>query len=254
MSLRTLLVVSLLLPAACAPSQLRGDIGAIFPQAKGNIGLQDSGGSHVLAANMNDLHDQLGVGDAEASPYLRLQADWERQRVRASGFGYSATGSGTLAGDYGNLPAGTPVTTSLQFFNLSTAWSYDLLGIPGFRLAPGVQLDFLSLDLSATSASPSGYEKVATDVAVPQLYVDGEIDLGPFALQANLGVMSADLGDGNGRYVDGELMGAWTPFAGFEVLVGYRYIVMDVAGRADSRDFDADVSISGWMIGGGVRF
>lgn len=249
-------LLALLMPlVACAPSQVRGDIGGIMPQLRGTMALQNSAGSLQLGNEMNNVDSNLGVGDSEPAPYLRLEADWGRHRVRASGFGFSSSGTGTLGGDFGDLPAGSAVSSSMQFFNISTAWSYDLLGMPGIRLGPGVQLGFYSLDVTVNAASPSGSEKVATDVLVPQPFLDGEIDIGTIiALQANAGLMSANLGDANGRYWDVEALVTCKPAPGFELIAGYRYILLNASGTATGRDFDANLDIRGFLLGGGIRF
>jgi hypothetical protein len=83
---------------------------------------------------------------------------------------------------------------------------------------------------------------------------EAECYLGPFTLGGNASVMSADLGDANGRYLDVEAIARWQASDDLEILAGYRYLVIDGFGRATDRDFDADIDLHGWFIGGGVRF
>jgi hypothetical protein len=92
-------------------------------------------------------------------------------------------------------------------------------------------------------------------VFVPMPFAEAEIYPTDYlSIGANLGLMSADLGDGNGRYWDAEAMARVQATTEIDFLFGYRYQLMDVSGRATSRDFDADLDLRGWFIGGGVRF
>lgn len=254
-SLRTsaLLLLALGL-AACAPDNYRLGGGAAFLRASGSVALQNEGGSLVLHDEHNDLKGSLDVGSTEPSPYLRFEANQGPQQIRIHGFGYDSNGSGVLDGAFGNIPAGTAVTTSMEFFNASAAWSWDLFPGDDVRLAPGVQVAFASLDVSATAASPSRFEKVNTDVIVPMPYVEGSIALGPVTLVADAGVIAANLGDANGRYWDVEALARFKPGDDFELFAGWRYLLMDSHGIATARDFDADIYMNGWFIGGGVRF
>jgi hypothetical protein len=238
--------------ASCAGQTYRVDVGAMFAKASGDLTLQNSLGSLQLFQNKNDLDKDLGVGDIEPSPYLRLQADQEKHRLRAHGFGIDATGSGTLAGDYGNLVGGSQVTTSLRFLAAGLTYSYEIARDEHYRVGVGAAFNWYSLDVAARSTV--GRESVETDVLVPMPYLEAEGFLGPLTAGANFAFMSADLGDANGQYIDLETYLRWQASDQLDVMVGYRYLVMDPAGRASDRDFDADVEIQGFFVGGGVRF
>ena len=249
----TLLASALVLLASCAPDTYRVDAGAMFVQYHGSIALQDAGGSLALHEERNSLENQMGLGSAEGSPYLRLQWDHEAHRVRTHGFGIEAEGSGVLAGDYGGIPAGSAVTTSLRFFSVAASYSYALLQEPSYRVGVGGQVGFESLSIAARSAG--GRESVDTTVFVPMPFAEAEFSpIECLTIGANVGLMSADLGDGNGRYWDAEAMARLQATEDFDLIFGYRYLLMDVFGTATSRDFDADLDMRGWFFGGGVRF
>lgn len=240
--------------AACAPDNYRLGGGAAFLRASGSVALQNDGGTLVLHDEHNDLRGSLDVGDTEPSPYLRFETNLGPQHIRIHGFGYDSNGSGVLAETFGDIPAGTAVTTSMEFFSASAAWSWDLFPGDTVRLAPGVQAAFASLDVSATATTPSVFEKVDTDVIVPMPYLEGAVALGPVTLVADAGVMAAKLGDANGRYWDAEALLRFQPGDDFELFAGWRYLLLDSHGLASDRDFDADIYLNGWFIGGGVRF
>lgn len=251
---RTAAVAALLLASGCTPSAFRADAGAAFMRVNGDIGLQNSMGGLVLHDNMNDVRSDLQAGETKASPYLRFEADWGPHRAKLSGFGHNSSGDGTLSGDFGDIPAGTPVESDLDFIDVTGSWSYDLLPDDDVRLAPGVQIAFYSLDVSARATSISAFENVDTSVLAPMPYIDAGIDFGYVSLQANFGVIAADLGDADGRYWDAEALVRLQPSEDFEFIGGFRYLLIDAHGRASSRDFDADLDVYGWFLGGGVRF
>jgi hypothetical protein len=240
--------------ASCAPQTFRGYAGAAFTRIQGEIALQNTGGNLNLAANMNDVKDQLGSGDGDASPYLRFEADWGANRVKASGFSHNSSGTGTLAGDFGDLPAGTAVSTDLDFTNATVSWSYDLMPGSLLRLAPGVEVGYYSLDVTVRAISSTAFENVDTDLIVPMPYMEAEVDLGAVSLAANAGLMAVNLRDANGRYWDAEALLRARPADKIELIAGLRYLLFDAHGAASGRDFDSDFDVFGWFVGGGVKF
>jgi hypothetical protein len=247
-----LLAVPVAAFASCAGQTYRVDVGAMFAKASGDIALQNAAGSNVLHNHQNDLDRNMGLGDTEPSPYLRVQMDQELHRVRLHGFGVDSGGSGTLAGDYGNLLGGSQVTTSMDFFAVGVTYAYQLLREEHYRVAVGAAFNFYALDVAARSSA--GRESVKTNVVVPMPYAEVEGFLGPVTAGANAGLMSADLGDANGRYLDIEAYVRWQATEQFDAMIGYRYVVLDGYGRASSRDFDADIDVQGFFVSGGVRF
>jgi len=224
----------------------------MFVSGDGVVALQNSGGTLVLANEQSDLDGDLGLGDMEASPYLRF--DWERDshHVRVDGFGLDVSGSGVLTGDYGNILANTPVNTSLEFLATTASYAYEVLGDRDYRIGLGGRLSYYGLDVSTNSGTVE--EKVETSVVVPMPYAEIEYFAGPVTLGANGSIMAADLNDADGRYIDAEAVIRWQASEEVEVLAGYRYVLLDAHGRATSRDFDADVDFAGFFLGGGIRF
>ncbi|MCA8974055.1 MAG: hypothetical protein KDC98_05000 [Planctomycetes bacterium] len=251
--LRVFSSLSLLMAiTACAPSVYRADLGAMFVTGDGAVALQNSAGSLTLHDEQNSFDGDMGLGDLEASPYLRVEWEHGEHRMRAHGFGVESSGSGTLSGDYGNISAGSSVNTSMQFFASGLTYSYRVLSARDYRVGIGAQLDYYRLDVAANSGSQR--ENVVADAIMPMPYAEAEYFLGPVVFGANLGVMSLDVNDANGRYLDLEATVRWRPTQEFEVLAGYRHLVLDAFGQASSRDFDADIDFGGFFVGGGVRF
>jgi len=239
--------------ASCAELVYRADVGAMFPVAKGQIALQNSSGSLVLHDNQQDLESNMGLGDTEASPYVHLQADTERHRFRIHGFLSNTEGTGTLGGAYGDIPANAPVTTSMDFYAIQATYAFQVLRDRNWRLAFGGTLGAYGLDLEARTATAR--EEVETSIIVPMPYVEGELFFGPLIIGGDAAIMAGDFGDGSGRYGDVEAYVKVRPEnALFELVAGYRYVLLDAYGTASSRDFDADVDFRGFFFGGGIRF
>lgn len=251
---RLVLSVSPFVLVACAGQTYRVDAGPMFVRARGEIALAGtiSGNQNGALAGNNGLDNAMGLGDVEASPYLRVESDIDRHRVRAHGFLLDSEGSGTLGRPYGNILAGSQVQTSSEFYAFACNYGYEVLRQENLRLAVGAQIGLYGLDIAARSSG--GRESVETSAVVPMPFVEAEWFWHDLTVGANLGVMSADLGDANGRYVDFEAYGNWQLDESWGLRAGYRYLVLDGYGRATSRDFDADVDMQGLFVSAGVRF
>jgi len=247
-----LLASALCVFAACKGNTYRVNVGPMFAIANGDVALQEGAGGLSLGANQNDVDSEIGAGDTQAAPYARVEIDHDKHRFRAHGFGMDSNSTGTLLGAYGDIPAGTSVTTSLEFYAIAANWSYQLLRSQAYRVGAGAQLGYYSLDVAARSNVAR--EEVVTDVLVPMPFVEVEGYLGPLTVGANASFMSADLGDGSGIYWDAELYARLQATKNFELLAGYRYLTIDAYGEATGRDFDADVNVQGIFLTAGIKF
>lgn len=257
MKVQKLLLVTLSITfAACAGQTYRAEVGPMFARARGVFALGDSGGSPLTN---NSINGNLGLGDTEVSPYLAARTDIDRHRIRVNGFYLNSEGSGTTApngpgatASYGNITGGTAVQTTMDFFAIASNYTYEVFRDERYRVGLGVQLGYYSLDVSASDGT--GREQVTTDVVVPMPYVEAEAIWRDLTVGASMGIMSADLGDANGRYWDIEAYANWALSDQFDIKGGYRYLLLDGYGRASSRDFDADVNVQGLFLSAGIRF
>ena len=241
---------------SCAPVAIRAGVGYAQYRMGGQVSLDSSSGGVSLGTVRNDLDDALDLGDGEGAVFVRVGVVWEKDRLEASGLGFSQNGSGVLANDFGDITAGTSVNTQLDFLNVRVAWSHDVLDIGlggvGVRLAPGVVVDTIltGIDVGALGA----FEEVETLVVLPMPLLQTEVTLGSWSALIDLAAMDLDLNDADGSYWDLSATLTWRPQESFEFLAGYRYLGMDTDGTADSRKFDADLDLRGWFIGAGVVF
>jgi hypothetical protein len=235
---------------ACETTVYRANIGPMFAVVSGVTALQDSAGNPLPPPPQNDIESELGLGDTQAAPYLRLQADDGDHRFRLHGFGLDASGTGTLGQDYGDIQAGSVVDTSMELFAITGNYAWRIVNLRQLRAGFGAQLGFYSLDVAARSNA--NREEVETSVVVPMPYAEIEYSYYDLVLGANGAIMAGDLGDANGRYVDLEGYARLQATRDFDITAGYRFMLLDSYGRASSRDFDADVQ--GIFVTVGLKF
>jgi hypothetical protein len=132
-----LLASALCVFAACKGNTYRVNVGPMFAIANGDVALQNGAGGLSLGANQNDVDSAIGAGDTQAAPYARLEVNNDKHRFRAHGFGLDSNSTGTVLGAYGDIPAGTSVTTSLEFYAIAANWSYQLLRSQVYRVGAG---------------------------------------------------------------------------------------------------------------------
>lgn len=238
--------------AACAGQRYRVDVGPMFAKATGDVALQNAAGSLQLGQNQNDLDDTFGLSSTQPSPYVRVQMDRERHRARVHGFAIDAANTGTLAGDYGGIPAGSQVTAEKDFLAIAANYGYEVLRGRNHRVAVGGQLAYYSLDVDARSTV--GFESVETAVLAPMPFAEAELFWETLTFGTNMAWISADLGDASGIYLDLEAYVRWSAAPDFDFFAGYRYLSIDAYGVASSRDFDAEVAVQGIFFGAGIRF
>lgn len=253
MNWRSLTLLCLAALTSCAEVAYRADVGAMFPVARGDIALQNSAGTLSLDDSKNRLGSNLGLGETDASPYVHLQADKERHRFRLNGFYSSTEGTGTLSRPYGDLAAGSIVTTSMDFYTVQATYAFQVHRDDHWRLAFGGTLGAYGMDVGARSTA--GRESVHTSLLVPMPYVEIEGFVGPLIVGGDAAIMAGDFGDGHGWYGDVEAYVKARPGnENFEVFGGYRYVLLEASGVASSRRFDSDIDVQGFFFGAGIRF
>lgn len=219
----------------------------------GDVALGPSTGGS--ADGSNDVRGDLSLGDDNHTVLLAGVVPTPAGRFGASMFWFDQSGTGTLGADFGDIPSGTLAQTETEFWNIKTYWVYDLIRTENVRLAPGVAVDFVDLEMSAQStAAARTYEKVEMFAPIPLLFLDGDARFGRFVVAAQGGGMAIDLEDGDGLYWDFEGRIGFVPREDLELFAGYRFLSMDIDGVADSRTGELDLQVHGWFVGGAYRF
>jgi hypothetical protein len=249
-------VVLASLAASCTSLRARAYAGVTHTTLQGDVALDSSAGGLDLRANRADVEDEIGLDEREFSPYVRAEVGLPLVDFTASGFNYSQTGGARLQGNhqFGDIPAGSQVSAHLEFTNIKAAAHFDLLDLGVLRLAPGVGVDFIDLDVAVSELSTTNFERIDNEVFVPMVFAQAELGLGLFAATVDVGYMQASLDDARGEFLDVEALLRFSPAPFVEVFAGYRLIDVDVRGNADERRYEADLLLHGWMAGGGIVF
>lgn len=251
-----LLSVALLsLLSACTAPYVKAYAGYTEMAVSGDVALAPTVGGVNLDTIKVDTETDLGLDEASGSPYARVDLGFGPVSLTASGFQYSETGTGTLSQSFGNIVVGTQVATELEFTNVKAAAMFNLIDIGPFHFAPGLGVDYFDMNMSVRSISgPAAYDQLDVQAPLPLLYAQSSVDIGPLGVTLDVGGITGDFGDADGTVLDAELLARIKPTKHFELFAGYRWISIDVEGRADGQSFSAELEFKGWMFGGGINF
>jgi hypothetical protein len=239
--------------ASCLQLKMTGQTGYAQMAVDGNIALSPTGGSGSPIIDQ-DFNSAFGLGDDQSSPYARVQLDLGVPVLTVSGFTFEENGSGTLNAQFGNITAGTDVDSKLRFSNLkaSLAFQFDLGPV---AVAPGIAVDLFDLQLHIQDTAGFANEDIDVIAPVPLAFLRGEVDLAVVAAVAEIGYVDIpDLNGIAGRFWDAELTAEVRPAPMFHLFAGYRALHLDSHGTIDDQDFAANMDVSGWVAGGGIRF
>ncbi|MFK7739001.1 MAG: hypothetical protein AB8H80_01665 [Planctomycetota bacterium] len=239
--------------SACVPVGVSGQVGYSFVQIDGDLALDDGGGGSEQSVEQG-IESGFGLGDMQGSPYFRGQLDAGGPVLTGSVFWLQDNGEGQLQETFGGLPQNTSVAGELELAVGKLSLAYDIdFGL--VKIAPGVMLDAFSLDFSARELALGSREEIDEFLFVPLPFVRAEAGLGPVVVVGELGYLDIDsLGDTSGRFIDFEASVEWSLAPLAHIFAGYRLIGIDGEGVTDSESFAADLQVSGWTIGGGIRF
>jgi hypothetical protein len=219
----------------------------------GNIGLAPTSGSSGVAVSQS-VDSALGLGQQSGSPYGRVQVELGVPVITLSAFKFHDEGTGHLQGQFGNISGGTDVVSNLDFTNLKGSFAFAVdLGL--FKLAPGLAVDLFDIDMRVHDVAGFAEEDFKVLAPVPMAFLRGETDLFSTTLVGEVGYMTIPkINDIKGTFWDAEAMLEVHPMPLFHLFAGYRYISISGQGTVDNQDFNTDLNIRGWQIGGGVRF
>lgn len=219
----------------------------------GDLGLTPSVGP--TTPQRIDIQEGFGLRESMDSPFGRVEVQAMIARLQLSGFQIDQTGQGNLAVQFGDIPISTPIESTLEMTNLKAEVLFDLIDIGPVRISPGLGVDYFDLKIDSFSlAVPTLRESLDAQAPIPMLFVQAEVDLGVVNFVADVGGMKADVEDANGTAIDIEVLARLRPFSNFEIFAGYRHIILDVEGKSDGQDYLGDLTISGFMVGGGIYF
>jgi hypothetical protein len=236
--------------AACAPIAVTTQVGYARLAVDGDLALADGDADEAP----QDLGPAFGLGDEQDAPYGRVAVDFGMPVVSASGLWLREVGNGVLSADFGGLPAGTPVTTDLEFGAFKLMGALELPVGP-LVVSPALMVDLIAIDFRA-STSPGNREEIDEIVTVPMPAL--RLDWSPgaaFTVAVEGGFLDArGLADADPRFADLEAMLTWDLGRSGLLFAGYRWLFADAEAVSEAESIRIDVEVGGWYFGGGLRF
>lgn len=238
------------------------DVGYLNLELSGDIGYA-RGATNV--SGQADVANGLGQGGEVGSPYGRVELASDAgafgSGLFVSGFMYENSGTGTLTASYGNISAGTQVSSDFSIMNAKVGFylSFDIGDVLFIR--PGIALDMFLPDMTVTSQLvPSLSEQIDDPGGVPLPYLQVGLDTGIVSGFVEVGYLPLDTKDLNlgseydveSETLDVEAMLRVRPTKFVEVFVGYRMFSLELEGRLEQDTVDIDIDLKGFMIGGGL--
>ncbi|MBL8752442.1 MAG: hypothetical protein JNK15_03995 [Planctomycetes bacterium] len=248
------LVAAALLSTLPACFQFEVTAQAAYAQmaVSGDIGYTSGSGAAVA----QDVESALGLGDDQGVPYGRIALDTGVPVIAVSGFAMEDSGTGVLSanfGDVGGILANTPVRSDLELANAKISYAFDI-SLGPVSLQPGIAANYFDMTVEVADLIGIATETVELKAPLPLGFVRAEIDLGIVSAVGEVGYMSIDVEDVETSFLDLEALLMVHPTPLLNVFVGYRSMELEGEGDIDGDSFDTDLKISGFMVGGGLRF
>lgn len=245
--------LAILVLPSCMSFGVSGHVGYAQMAVDGDIALSPTAGGFT-GTIQQDIESGLGLGDENGTPYIRAELDAGVPVLSVSYFSFDESGRGTLDATFGGITVGTDVQSELTFTNVKTALAFEF-DVGPVSLAPGIAIDLFDIDLQVRDTGGFTTEDIDVTAPLPMLFLRGQVDLGVAAVIAELGVIDTpEIQDIEGTFWDAEVLVEVRPTAPVHLFAGYRLMNIDAEGTVDGQDFAADLQVSGWVIGGGIRF
>lgn len=248
------LLFALLAAAPLLPSctQFRVDAKAAYANLAldGDLGYRNGTG---VPAVPQDSEAAYGFGDDQATPYARVEADLGVPLLAVSGFTFEDSGSGVLTADFGDIASGSAVTSNFDLTNVKALAALQIRLGP-VTLAPGLAASYIDYEHAVRGPGGAPRNVNAEDGVLPLAVLRAGVDLGPVAASVEGGYFELDLDDGEAKLLDIEALCTVHATAHLDVFVGYRHFALQDSGDLNGAAVTADYTVSGFLIGGGVRF
>ena len=255
MRIRHLIAIpALVLLASCYQFEITAQAGFSELALDGEIGYLDDPGNTNPIAIQQDIESALGLGDDQGTPYARVAMDFGTPVLAVSGFLFEDDGSGVLDATFGTIPVGAGVLTDFELGSAKVSYSFEI-PIGPVSVAPGLAVNFVDLSLFARDTIGFATADVELQAPLPMGFVRGEVDIvGWLQLVGEVGYIEVDVDDVEAEMLDIEALVELTGFEPLNIFVGYRSIDLVGEGEIDNDSIDIDIGLSGFIVGGGVRF
>lgn len=219
----------------------------------GDIGYKSASDPSPGPTIDQDIESAFGLGDGQGVPYGRVMLDMGTPVLTVSGFVFEEDGRGRLQANFGDVPAGLDVLTDFTMNNAKASYAFQI-PIGPVSIAPGLALDYFDLEIDVRDAFGAFRETVELAGPVPLAFLRADVDLGIVAAVAEVGYMEIDIDDVTASLLDVEAMLEVRPTAMVHLVAGYRHLNLAADGIVDGDSIDTDITLSGFFVGGGIRF
>ncbi|MDO8348959.1 MAG: hypothetical protein Q7T30_01895 [Planctomycetota bacterium] len=238
---------------SCSMAAATGEIGFTQMEVGGDIALASAAGGVPPSASQ-DIGSAFGLGERQDSPYARGQVELGTLVFTASAFRFAERGQGVLNATFGGLAKDTAVSTDLEFANCKLSGAFDI-DLGPVTLSPGLAVDLFDFRFQATETTFGNSERIDEFLPVPMLFLRAAAEAGILAAAVEVGYLQTpEIDASEVLLLDLEALVELRVAPGFHVFGGYRAMDIDGRGETDSSSFEVDLSVRGWVIGGGVRF
>lgn len=244
----SMVVMFALISSACSLPGASAEAGYALLSLSGDIGLSDTGGGSFVDQDISEF----GLGGDQGSPYARAQFDLGMPVLAVKGFVFEQEGSGTLVDPFGSIDPGT-VTSKMTLTNIQGSLAFEF-GLGPISLAPGIAVEYIDLDFSAQPLSLPA-ETIDWQVPIPMGFLRAEADLWLLQGAAELGyIQIPEIQGVEGTFWDLDVTVSYRPTPLVHLFTGYRHVHVDANGESDGQNFDTNLDLAGWVIGGGFSF
>lgn len=246
--------VLLTLPA-CFQFEVTAQVAYAQLAVDGDLGYVGGSGSNQTSIKQ-DVESAFGLGDDQGLPYGRIMIDTGVPVLAVSGFMLEDSGTGVLQanfGETGSLVAGVPVRSDLELANAKASYAFDI-SIGPVSVMPGIAVDYFDLRVEVADLIGIAREEVQLNAPIPMGFLRGEVDLKWVSALAEVGYITVDVEDVETSFLDVEALLMVHPTPLLNLFVGYRLLDLEAKGLVDNDQFDTSLQISGFMVGGGLRF
>lgn len=252
MRIRNLLAAMTLLGlCSCYQLEVSAQVGYAQLALDGDLGYVNGESNAEIR---QDIESAFGLGDDQGSVYGRASVDFGVPTLTASGFLFEDEGQGILTADFGdNLVANTPVVSEFSMANAKVSYVFDI-SLGPVTISPGLAADFVDLSMEVQDAFGIVSEKVELQAPIPLAFLRAGLDFGIVGAMVEGGYMQVDIEDVEAKMLDIEALVELRPLDWLNVFVGYRSIEVQAEGLIDDDQADIDIGVSGWLVGGGIRF
>lgn len=240
----------LLLLPACYQFEVAAQAGYAQVSVDGDFGYVQNSSA---AAVQQDIGSAFGLGGDAGAPYARVVLDTGVPVLSVSGFTFDDSGTGTLQASFGSIAGSLPVRSELSFSNVKAAYAFQI-PIGPVSISPGLAVDYFDIDLNVQSVLLATTERVNLSGPLPLAFLRGECALGPVNALAEVGYIGATIDGVDASLLDIEAQLQVRPTSWLDLFVGYRYLALNAQGVVSNDSYDVDLTVSGFMLGGGFRF